>query len=106
MVDGAGDDQAVQALERAAVVAERDGEPVEQLGMAGRRAHFAEIVGRIDEAFAEVVVPDAVDDGTPGQAVFRLGDPASQRGTAGALVFWIGELESRFEAGNTSESAG
>src|SRR5262249_48143371 len=83
----------------------RDGKPVEQIGMRRLRAHVAEIVWRIDDAAAEVVVPNAIDDGAPGERVARIADPARQGDTAAAFIVRIGESESRFKAADTFERA-
>ena len=48
-------------LERPAPGDQLAGQPVEQLGMAGFLAHGAEVVGRLDDPFAEMVLPDPVD---------------------------------------------
>src|ERR1041385_4805526 len=63
------------AFEGCPRVAGGGGEPVEELGVAGAAAHFAEVVGGVDDSAAEVVVPDAVDDGAPGEGVVGVGDP-------------------------------
>ncbi len=54
------------------------GQPVEQLGMAGCLAHDAKIVRGRDEPFAEVELPDPVDDHPRHQGVFGPGQPAGQ----------------------------
>ena len=36
-------------------------------------AHFAEIVRRVDDALAEMVMPNAIDDPAPGQRVLWIG---------------------------------
>ncbi len=45
LVDGGEHDEALQLLERHAVLLELDGEVVEQLGIGGRIADLAEVVG-------------------------------------------------------------
>ena len=70
---------------RAALIAERDGQPVEQFRMRRLRAHVSEVVGRIDDPRAEVVLPHAIDDGPPRQHVVRRGDPVRQRRAARAF---------------------
>ena len=61
-VDAAGHDQLVQPLELPAVLDQVGGEPVEQLRVRRPLALGAEIVGRGDNAPAEMVLPEAVDD--------------------------------------------
>ncbi len=85
-IDGAGDDQPMDRLERLAAVAQLDGQPVEQLRMRRLRAVAAEVVGRVHQSPAEVIVPDAVDDRSPGQHVGGAGDPLGQRGTAAPFL--------------------
>ena len=75
-----------EPLERAAVLAERRGEPVEQLGVARGAPHPAEVVGRVDQPPAEVREPGAVDDRPPGQRVLRVGDPSGQGGASRPFV--------------------
>ncbi len=79
-VDRAHHDQLVELLEGAAAIAELHRQPVEQLRMRGQRAHVTEIVGRVDDSGSEVIMPDAIDDGSPGEHVVRVGDPAREIG--------------------------
>ena len=53
--------------------------------MARRRRLVAKIVGRRDEAFAEVVEPDAVDQHARGQRVAPVRDRLSQFEPAAAV---------------------
>ena len=46
--------------------------------MGGAFAHLAEVVAGLDEAAAEVALPDAVDHHAGGERVLRIGDPAGQ----------------------------
>ena len=85
-VDRAGDDQAVQRLERAARLEKRRASQSSSSGCDGSAAHPAEIVGCRDQAAAEMLVPDAVDDRPPGERVPGVGDPASQGRAAGRFV--------------------
>ena len=84
-VGGARDDQTVEALERAAAVAEFRRQPVEQVGVRGRGTHASEVTRRRDDAPAEVILPDTVDDRPPGERVVGAGDPAGQRHAAVSL---------------------
>src|SRR5262249_25605352 len=70
------------------------------------RAHVAEIVRRIDDAAAEMIVPNPIDDGAPGERIPRIADPKCQGDAAAALVLWIVELEPRFEGADAFECAG
>jgi hypothetical protein len=83
-------------------VAEPDGEPVEEFGVGRERTHAAEVVRGIDEAGAEVVVPDAIDDGAPGEDVGVGGDPGGEGGAAGAL-FAAGIGKGGAEAGHAAK---
>ena len=56
-------------LDAPAVLDEVAGQPVEQFGMRGALAHLAEIVGRADDAFAEMMLPDAIDHHARGQRI-------------------------------------
>ena len=76
---GAREDQSMERLERAAsIVAEPAGEPVEELGVARLAPHEAEVVGRVDEAAAEVPLPDAVDEDARGERVLASREPGGQ----------------------------
>ena len=68
----------MQRLEPPAGGHKLGGQPVEQLGMAGRVAHDAEIVRRGDEPLAKMELPDPVDDHARRQRVLGAGQPASQ----------------------------
>ena len=48
------------------IVHEPVGQPVEQFGVSGARAHLAEVAGSGDEPLAEVVLPNAVHDDAGG----------------------------------------
>src|SRR5260370_36843735 len=93
-VDGTPENQPMQPLERLATVAEFDGQPIEQLRMRGQRSVAAEVIGRIDQAAAEMAVPNAVDDGAPSQHVARVGTPGGRGGTAFPFVVGIADFES------------
>ena len=71
--------QPVELLERAPVVPEPNRQPVEELGVRWLSTHAPEVVRRVDEAAAEVVLPHAVDDRPPGQRVVPVGDPPRER---------------------------
>ena len=81
-----GDDQPVHLLERSPILEEPRGQPVEQLGMAGGRSHAAEVVRRIHDPAAKMVVPEPVHDRAVRERVARVAQPFRQRGTAGTLV--------------------
>ena len=55
-------------------------EPVEQLGVARAVAVLAKIVRRLDEAGAEVVLPDAIHGDAGGEWVRGRGEPARELG--------------------------
>ena len=78
-------DQAVQRLERPALVLEPGGQVVEQLGMAGRRAAGAEVAGGRHQRLAEVVHPDAVDDDPAGERIVGRRDRPGQVEPAAAV---------------------
>ena len=65
----------MQLLDGPAVVDEPGGEPIEQLGMRGLLAHDAEVARRADQAFAEVMLPDAVHDHARRQRIIGAGQP-------------------------------
>src|SRR5262249_17004942 len=69
-------------------------------------AHAAEVVGRVHETAAEMIVPDAVDDGTPGQHVVGVRQPVGQGGPTAAFVVEIGQAKTGFKAGNAGECPG
>ncbi len=58
------------------------GEVVEQFGVRRLRPGNAEVVGRGDDAGAEVVLPDAVDHDAGEERVLRRRDPVRERGAA------------------------
>ena len=81
----AGEQQAQQGLDRTAAVDEAPRQQVEQFRMRRRRTELAEIVGGGDQAAAEDVVPEAVDDDPRGQRVgLQIGDPLRQLQAAAA----------------------
>ena len=75
-VGAAQQDQPVDRLEPPAVLDERRRQPVEQFGMAGTVALGAEVVDRLHQPRAEVVLPEPVDD-HPGRQRMRRARRAS-----------------------------
>ena len=73
-------------LDRPAAPAEAGRQVVEQVRVRGRLAAEAEVAGRADEAGAEVVQPDAVDQHAGRQRVLRVGDGAGQPQAAAAVA--------------------
>src|SRR5207249_11106022 len=57
---------------------ELGGEPIEQLGVSGQRAHLAEIVGGGDDPAAKVPGPDAIDHDAGGEWIVRPSEPEGQ----------------------------
>ena len=53
-------------------------EPIEELGMRRRLSLDAEVLGRFDEARAEMVLPDPVDGDARCQWIFRRSQPTGQ----------------------------
>ena len=71
-LEGVGEeDVAKEALDGAAGGDEALGEVVEEFGVGGEVAEFAEVVGGGDEAAAEEVMPETVDDDAGGEGVAR-----------------------------------
>ena len=68
------------------LVHEPRGEVVEQLGVAGGFGLHAQVVGRADEALAEMVHPDAVDHDAGGERVVLAGDGLGEFEAAAALA--------------------
>ena len=54
----------ISSLDRPAVADEAVGEVIEQFRMRRRLAEHAEVIDRRDDAAAEQVMPDAIDDDT------------------------------------------
>ena len=50
------------------------GQPVEQLGMARLSPHGAEVIGRLDDPFAEMMLPEPVDQHARQQRIGRRVD--------------------------------
>src|SRR5581483_9724178 len=76
----------MELLHRPAALDEAAGEPVEQLGVRGRLAAGAEIVGRGDDAASEMPLPDAIDHHARGQRILLVGDPLRELEAAAALL--------------------
>ena len=65
-------------LERHVLTRELGGKPVEECGICGRFPVASEITGRADDAAAEVIVPDPIDDHACSQRVVFGCDPVSE----------------------------
>ena len=72
-------------LDRHPSVDEAAGQVVEQLGMRRRRPADAEIVRGLDDALAEVVLPDPVHEDARRQRIGPVGDPLGQLAPPAAL---------------------
>lgn len=106
-VGGAGYYEAVEIFHRlVGVVAEVLGQPIQELRMRWRLAHFSEVVGGFYYASAEVVVPDSIYYAAPGEGVFWVGDPVGEGGSAAGFIFRVGEFEARFQGGYAGHCAG
>ena len=71
-------DQTVHLLHAPSAGGELGGQPVEQLGVRGRVALAAEIVGSSHDALAEVALPDAVHNHAAQQGLVGRGEPQGQ----------------------------
>ena len=89
LIGGRLHDQSVQLLDRPVVLDEPGRQPIEQLGVRGPGAHRTEVVRRRHDAFAEMLLPDAVDDDAGRERVARAGDPFGERQPA--AVHCIGD---------------
>ena len=72
------DDQSMQPFEPITTAAKLPREVFEQLGMTRSSAVEAKIVGRIDDARAEMIMPDAVDDHACEERIVFTCDPLCQ----------------------------
>jgi hypothetical protein len=54
------------------------GEPIEQLGMARRRAHDPEIIRRRDDASAEDLLPETIHGDARGERIRRIDEPLGE----------------------------
>ena len=54
--------------------------------MGGRLAHLAEVLERGDDAAAEMLLPEAIDDDPRGHRILRRGDPLREREPAARRV--------------------
>ena len=81
----------MQRLEGLAVVAEPHRQPVEQLRMTRSSPHATEIIGRLNQSTAEVMLPNPVHDGPPGQDVGWISNPLGQGHSA--LAFRQGRID-------------
>ena len=79
----------------ARVVAEPNGQPVQQLRMRGPATHLAEVVWRLHQATAEMILPHTVHDRTPGQRIVRVRQPAGEPRASRAFIMWVSDREFR-----------
>ena len=82
LVGGRRHDQSMQLLDRPVVVHEPVRQPIEQFWVRGPGAHRAKVVGRRHDPFAEMLLPDSVDDDAGRERVFWAGDPFGERQAA------------------------
>src|SRR5436305_13479491 len=95
----------MELLERSAAVLEVQCKPIEQFVVARPPSHFAEIVRSFDNPAAEVIMPNPIHDGAPGQWILWIGDPARQSGTAFAFILRMFNGEARWQIADERERA-
>ena len=76
-VNGAGTDEPMELLQRAAVIAQLGGEPIEQFRVAGPRAIAAEVVGSVNQTSAEMIMPHPIRHRAPRERILGVSDPVS-----------------------------
>ena len=54
--------------------------------MRGAAAHATEVVRRVAESLAEMMLPDAIGDAAPGERIRGMYDPVGQRGPTELFV--------------------
>src|SRR4026208_951417 len=67
---------------------ELEGKVIEQLGVCGRQAEFAVIIRRADDAFTEMMLPDAIDHHARGLRILWTRDPSREFEASAAGKFW------------------
>ena len=77
---------ALHLFERTALPRELRGQIVEPLGMGGALAHHPEVIGCADDALAERVLPEPVDQDTRQQRIGSGGHALCQLQSAAALL--------------------
>ncbi len=82
-VGGGRDDFFDRAFDVPTVIHEVDGEPVEQIGMAGELALGAEVGGRGDEAGTEEALPEAIHFDAGWERVLAHRNPVGEAETVG-----------------------
>ena len=96
-LEGAGsENKAKRVLDRAVVAVEIRSEEVEEFRVRGFAAKAAEIVGGGDDAAAEDMVPEAVDDNAGGERVVGAGDAVGKFEAAAVLSLvrsWVDGIE-------------
>src|ERR1051326_1532699 len=58
---------------------------IEQFGVCRRRSKFSKIIRSANDAFAEMMLPDAVHHDASGHGIIRVGQPASELQAAAAF---------------------
>ena len=51
----------------------------------------AKVIGGVDESASEVLLPDAIDNGAPGEWIFPFGEPLGEGLAASPFILWIGQ---------------
>src|SRR5262245_59704790 len=85
----------MQAFQRSASISEVRSEPIEELRMSGQGTVLPELIRRLHEAPAKMILPHAIHDAAPRQRIAFVVDPMCQRGTSFAFVRSGGQLETR-----------
>src|SRR5688572_23959018 len=73
--------------------------------MRRQLAHSTKIVRGIDQAPAEVILPDAIDNRTPSQWIVSASDPLRERHTTFSFRMLFGQWKSPIQSGNDRNRA-
>src|SRR5690349_11737400 len=80
-------------------------QPVEQSRVRRPAAIEAKVIRRVDQANAEMIVPEAVDDDSGSQRIAGIGDPFGQAGAPRCFGSIFGQSEIGRQCGQGSNPA-
>ena len=85
-IGGRHEDPLMEFLQGPAFIHEAQGEPIKEFGVRGLLGHIAEVIGRGNDAGAEVVQPEPVDEDAGGERVGPVGDGHGKLAAPAAFV--------------------
>ena len=81
-----GNNEPMKIFKRSASIDKVCSQPIEKFRMGRNATHFSEIVWSINDAFAKMVMPDAINNNAPSKHICRISEPIRKSNPALAFI--------------------